>query len=106
TRDVKKVRTKPAPHQTGPVSSGRCEVGVIPATQDIFTVQKVGVTVFGNALTDVPVSWGLDDLIFARARIAAGSVAVRRISYARGAFDAYYHPQSRLFRNPDARSEE
>jgi hypothetical protein len=79
--------------------SGPCKVGVIAANGDLFSVQKIGLTVFGNELTEVSVPWGLDDLIFTRVRAAAGATPVRRITYPKGAFDAYYHPQSSLFRN-------
>jgi hypothetical protein len=79
--------------------SGPCKYGVIIAVGDVFGVQKIGLTVFGNEYTEVPVSWGLDDLIFARTRAAAGGIPLRRISYAKGTFDSYYHPQSSLFRN-------
>jgi hypothetical protein len=82
-----------------PAESGPCQIGVIAATNDLFTVQKVGLTVFGNEYAEVPVTWGFDDLVFARARAAAGGMTVRRIAYARGAFDSYYHPKPTLFRN-------
>ena len=67
--------------------SGPCRIGVISAVGDQFAVQKVGLTVFGNEETEVPVdAWGLDDLVVARDPRAAGSgIAVRRIAYAKGA---------------------
>lgn len=80
-------------------ASGPCGIGVIAATQDPFVVEKIGLTVFGNEYAEVPVSWGLDDLVFARVRAAAGATLLRRIAYANGAFDAYYHPKPSLFRN-------
>jgi hypothetical protein len=86
---------KPADQAT----SGPCSIGVIAATQDLFVVQKIGLTVFGNEFAEIPVSWGLDDLTFARVRAAAGATPVRRIPFAKGAFDSYYHPKSALFRN-------
>jgi hypothetical protein len=48
---------------------------------------------FGNELKDVPIeSWGLDDLIVARVRAAAGpGLAVRRITYPASAFETYDH---------------
>ncbi|MGY8710617.1 hypothetical protein RAD16_33190 [Bradyrhizobium sp. 18BD] len=72
---------------------------MIAATQDLFVVQKIGLTVFGNDYAEVPVSWGLDDLTFARVRAAAGTTPVRRIPYSKSAFDSYYHPTGGLFRN-------
>lgn len=80
-------------------TTGPCGVGVIAATQDPFVVEKIGLTVFGNEYAEVPISWGLDDLVFARVRAAAGVTPLRRITYAKGAFDAYYHPKPSLFRN-------
>ena len=78
---------------------------MIAGTGDIFVVQKIGLTVFGNDYAEVPVSWGLDDLVFARVRAAAGNTPVRRITYAKGALDfCDYHPKSGLFRNPAAKS--
>ncbi|UGX93427.1 hypothetical protein G6321_00048860 [Bradyrhizobium barranii subsp. barranii] len=59
-----KATAKPAESAT----AGPCGVGVIAGTGDIFVVQKIGLTVFGNDYAEVPVSWGLDDLVFARAR--------------------------------------
>lgn len=98
---AKKAAAKPkAPAKPAePVSTGPCGIGVIAATQDPFVVEKIGLTVFGNEYAEVPVSWGLDDLVFARVRAAAGTMPLRRITYAKGAFDAYYHPKPSLFRN-------
>jgi hypothetical protein len=78
-----------------------CQFGVIPAVGSQFAVQNVGLTVFGNALTEVPIeTWGLEDLIVARVRAAAGSsTSVRRVTYAKDAFEAYYHPPRQLFGN-------
>ncbi|EJN14973.1 hypothetical protein PMI42_01446 [Bradyrhizobium sp. YR681] len=90
-----KAPAKPAE----PATSGPCGIGVIAATQDPFVVEKIGLTVFGNEYAEVPVSWGLDDVVFARVRAAAGATPVRRIAYAKGTFDAFYHPKPSLFRN-------
>jgi hypothetical protein len=92
-----KAASKPADQP----SAGPCQVGIIAAL-DLFSVQKVGLTVFGNALDEVPVSWGLDDVVFARAQAAAGAAPVRKITYAKGAFDSYYRREGglgNLFRN-------
>jgi len=98
---AKKATTKPkaTAKPAEPATAGPCGVGVIAGTGDIFVVQKIGLTVFGNDYAEVPVSWGLDDLVFARARAAAGNTPVRRITYAKGALDSCYHPKSGLFRN-------
>jgi hypothetical protein len=81
---------------------GRC-IGVIPHIGDRFVVQTIGVMAFGNDLKEVPIeSWGLDDLVVARVRAAAGaSVAARRIAYPANAFEPFDHPPSRLFRNAE-----
>jgi hypothetical protein len=56
--------------------------------------------VFGNEHTEVPVNWGFDDIAAARVRAAAPpGMAVRRLAYAKGAFELYYNPPSRLFRS-------
>lgn len=99
---AKKAATKPkaaAAKPAEPANAGPCGVGVIAGTQDLFVVQKIGLTVFGNDYAEVPVSWGLDDLVFARVRAAAGTTPLRRIAYAKGALDSYYHPKANLFRN-------
>jgi hypothetical protein len=66
-------------------------------------VQTIGVMAFGNDLKEVPIeSWGLDDLVVARVRAAAGTgVAVRRIAYPANAFAPFDHPPSRLFRDAE-----
>lgn len=56
---AKKAATKPkatAAKPAEPASAGPCGIGVIAATQDLFVVQKIGLTVFGNDYTEVPVS--------------------------------------------------
>jgi hypothetical protein len=81
---------------------GPC-VGVIPHIGDRFVVQTIGLMVLGNDLKEVPIeSWGLDDLVVARVRAAAGTgVAVRRIAYSANAFEPFDHPPNRLFRNAE-----
>jgi hypothetical protein len=86
------------PHAQAP--SGRC-LGVIAAAGDRFMVKKIGLTVFGNETKIAPIeAWGLDDLIVARVRVAAGAgVPVLRLAYPKDAFEPYYDPQSKAFRN-------
>jgi hypothetical protein len=93
----KKPAAKPKPAGPPPVAaqSGPCQVGII-AVLDLFSVQKIGITAFGNELDEIPVSWGFDDVVFARARAAAGPTAVRNIPYTKGAFDSYYKDKSGL----------
>jgi hypothetical protein len=93
-------RSKPAPAPMV-ADSGPCRLGVIPAVGDLFAVDKIGLTVFGNEHDEVVTNWGLDDLIFARVRAAAGpDLSVRRITYPAAAFDPYYHPRSRFLPDP------
>jgi hypothetical protein len=68
---------------------------------DQFVVQKVGITIFGNEYTEVPIdAWGLDDLVIARVRAAtAPGTGVRRIAYPKAAFAPYDHPAPALFRD-------
>jgi hypothetical protein len=79
---------------------GPC-IGVVPHLRDRFAVQTIGLTAFGNDLKEVPIeSWGLDDLVVARVRAAAGTrFTVRRIAYPANAFEPFDNPPSRLFRN-------
>ena len=81
---------------------GPC-IGVIPHIGGRFVVQTIGLGMFGNELKEVPIeSWGLDDLVVARVRAAAGpGVAVRRIAYPANAFEPYDHPPRRLFGDAD-----
>src|SRR5579872_3702747 len=94
-------KAKAAAKPAGAVAdSGPCQIGVIPAIGDNFVLEHIGLTVFGNEFTDAPIaSWGLDDLAVARARAAAPGKSVRRITYAKGAFEPYYHPPRELFRD-------
>ena len=92
-------KTKTAMKPPGPAENGRCRLGVIPALGDQFVVQKVGLTVFGNERTEVPIDWSLNDLVVARVRAAAPGAVVRRLAYAKGPFEPYYHPPAQLFRN-------
>ena len=103
---AKPALKKPAlPKPDGATSAATAQrgpcIGVIPHLRDRFTVQTIGVTMFGNDLKEVPIeSWGLDDLVVARVRAAAGAhVAVRRIAYPANAFEPFDNPPNRLFRN-------
>ena len=103
-RTVAKKPRKPRPKAPPtPVltDAGPCRLGVIPAVGDLFVVDKFGLTVFGNEHDEVVTHWGLDDLIVARVRAAAGTaLPVRRITYSPGAFEPFYHPRSRFLPDP------
>jgi hypothetical protein len=97
----KQAKIKTTVKPPSPTDSGPCLLGVIPAIGDQFVVQKVGLTIFGNEYTEVPIdAWGLDDLVIARVRAAvAPGAGVRRIAYPKAAFAPYDHPAPALFRN-------
>jgi len=85
-KSAPKAKTSAKP--PGPAESGPCQIGVIPVIGDQFVVQKVGLMVFGNDHAEVPINaWGLDDLAVARVRAAAAGAGVRKIAYAKGAFE-------------------
>jgi hypothetical protein len=70
-----------APETAKAVEKART-VGVISAVGSKFALQKVGITVFGNELNEVPVaSWGLDDAVAGRvSAVLAKRFAVKRIN--------------------------
>jgi hypothetical protein len=89
------TKSKTAIKPAGP--SEACDLGVIAAAGNPIGWKKVGLTMFGNEYSELPAdAWGIDDLVFSRVRAAAGTgVTVRRIAYARDAFDSYNHPEKR-----------
>lgn len=90
-----------ATRQAASPAVGPCQIGIIPALGNRLSLQHVGLTVFGNELTDVPIeAWGLDDIVVARIRAAAGGgTPVKRIAYAKGAFDSLYRLQKQGVRD-------
>jgi hypothetical protein len=99
-RPAKRAAKKPPPPKAAAAAErGPC-IGVIPHIGESFVEQHVGLTAFGNDLNKVPIaSWGLDDLVVARVRAAAGPrFSVRRIAYPANAFEVYDHPS--LFQFP------
>lgn len=97
-------KAKPAAKQSTAVESGPCRLGVISVIGERYSVQKFGLTIFENQETEVPIDWGLDDLVFARVKAAtAGDSGVRRIAYPKGAFEPFYNPQSRFIPDPNER---
>jgi hypothetical protein len=69
-------------------------VGVISAVGSKFALQKVGITVFGNELKEVPIgSWDLDDAVASRvSAVLRKRFTVKRIAVPQGAFAAYEKP--------------
>lgn len=93
------VANKPQAVETGP-----CRLGVISVIGERYSVQKFGLTIFENEASEVPIDWGLDDLVFARVRAATGNdPAVRRIAYPKGVFEPFYNPKTILIRDPGER---
>jgi hypothetical protein len=90
-----------AKQAAAPVDSGRCQIGVISALGDQFVVQKVGLTMFGNDRKEVPIGdWGLNELVVARVRAAAGGgTPVRSFAYPKDLFERHVEPGGLLFRN-------
>jgi hypothetical protein len=82
---------------------GRKNVGVISVIGEKFSVQKVGIMVFGNDLTETPVpSWGIDDLVASKiGALLSRQYNVKRIAAPKGAFDAIEKPGG-LFRDREA----
>jgi hypothetical protein len=97
-------KTKPA-GPTVAAESGPCSLGVISAIGDRFSVQKIGLTIFANEQDFAPIdSWGLDDLVMARARAATGNdPTVHRINYPKGTFEPYFNPKSNFLRAENER---
>jgi len=97
------VPTAFAPPVTVDTSKGRQSIGVISMLGTTFSMQKVGVTVFGNEYKSAPIaSWGIDDVITTKVtRLLGGDADVKRISYPKDAFAAYEAPGG-LFRDHNA----
>ena len=74
-----------------------------------MSVQDGPAPALGGALTgaqreskDMPVPWGLDELVVARVRAAAGPrFNVRRIAFAEAAFAPYEESKTKLFGKPE-----
>jgi hypothetical protein len=68
--------------------TGRKSIGVISAIGDAFSVQKVGLTVFQNALDEIPIdAWGIDERVVSSIGTQLGKkFEVKRISYSRTTF--------------------
>jgi hypothetical protein len=82
-----------APETAKAVEKART-VGVISAVGGKFALQKVGITVFGNELNEVPIgSWGLDDAVASRvSAVLSKRFTVKRIAVPPEAFAAYESP--------------
>ncbi len=98
-------KAKLAPKPAVSVDNGACALGVISAAGSPIALKKVGITIFGNEYSEIPSdAWGIDDLVVARVRSAAGpGTAVRRIAYGKEALsELYQKPGAGLFNDPRA----
>ena len=86
----KQSPNKAAAKPSAPANNGPCDLGVIAAAGTPIGLKKIGITVFGNEYSEVPFdAWGIDDLIVARVRAAAGArIAVRRMPRTRSSLTA------------------
>ncbi|MBR0850454.1 hypothetical protein JQ543_22110 [Bradyrhizobium diazoefficiens] len=97
-------KAKPAAKPPAAAESGPCRLGVISVIGDRYSVQKFGITIFEAEASEVPIDWGLDDLVFARVRAATNNdPGVRRIAYPKGVFKPFYDPKTILIRDPGER---
>jgi hypothetical protein len=82
--------------------AGARTVGVISAVGHTFALQKIGITVFGNELKEVPIgSWGIDDAVASRVgAVLSPRYKVKRIAVPQGMFAAYEKPAA--FSSSDA----
>ena len=66
-------------------------VGVISAVGHKLSLQKIGITVFGNELNEVAISsWGIDDAVTSKvSSLLGGRFTVRRISVPPATFSSY-----------------
>jgi hypothetical protein len=95
---------QPAANKPQAADIGPCKLGVISVIGERYSIQKFGLTIFENEETEVPIDWGLDDLVFARVKAATGGdTGVRRIAYPKGAFEPFYNPKSRFIPDPNER---
>jgi hypothetical protein len=72
------------------------------AAVDRFMVTKIGLTAFSTETAVAPIEgWGLDDLVVARVRAAAGAgVTVLRLAYPRNVFEPFYDPPAKPLQSP------
>ncbi len=101
TKPSTAVAAQPAKPSPPSPPSTKC-IGVVSAIGDTFSLRKIGLTVFGNDLTKVPIdTWRIDDLVVGKiTTFLSRSWTVRRMNYPRGAFASLEgtHP---LFYNYD-----
>jgi hypothetical protein len=97
-----RAAVSPPPAKPNAADSGRC-IGVVSAIGDTFSLQKIGITVFGNELNTVPIdSWQIDNMVITKiSAFLSKAWTVKRISYPKGAFSSLDERQHPLFYNYD-----
>jgi len=92
----KSVLAAKAPAQTGAPKAaqpqgGQKTVGLISIVGDSFMVKTVGVTVFGNEMTEVPIGgWKVDDRVAAKVtQMLSRNFRVKRIPVPAGTYAKY-----------------
>lgn len=90
------------PATANAADNGKC-IGVLSAIGDSFSLQKVGITAFGNERNKVPIdSWQIDNLVVSKiSAFLSKSWLVRPISFPKGTF-ATLEQDHGLFYNYDA----
>jgi hypothetical protein len=90
------------PANANAADNGKC-IGVLSAIGDSFSLQKVGITAFGNERNKVPIdSWQIDNLVVTKiSAFLSKSWSVRPISFPKGTFATLDQDQG-LFFNYDA----
>jgi hypothetical protein len=85
----------------------RQSVCVISGIGDTFSVQKMGITVFGNALDMAQIdAWGIDDFVVGKVGAQLSQrFEVKRVAYAKGAFAPLDKPKSPFAEPKDERKD-
>jgi hypothetical protein len=85
----------------------RQSVCAISGIGDTFTLQKIGLMVFGNSLDKAPIdAWGIDEFVTGRIGAHLGQrFDVKRIAYPKGAFASLEKPKPAFSESKDDRKE-
>ena len=89
------------PAKPNVADNSKC-IGLVSAVGDTLSLQKIGVTVFGNELNAVPIdSWQIDNLVISKiSAFLSKAWTVRRINYPKGAFSSL-DGEHAIFYNPE-----
>ena len=97
-----RAAVSPPPAKPNAADNSRC-IGPVSAIGDTFSLQKIGITVFGNELNTVPIdSWQIDNMVITKiSAFLSKAWTVKRISYPKGAFSSLDERPYPLFYNYD-----